>query len=319
MIERALQAQPHVPLKTDMLQLAQGVEKSIEDSRAKNTNIALESRFKVFRQWTTAHGFVSLPAESYVVALYAQFLDEEGKALSTIAAYVSAIATMHRDSNLPNPCESHGVKLVLEGKRRQHAPRRQHQALALSDADKQTILMNLQRPRRGRGGRMETQDYANGRALVDAALLLTMTQAGLRRSETASLRWSDIEDYGDGTGRLFIRSSKTDQIGDGEVVAVKSDCMRSLAAIRPNAPEGESLVFNLSGAQINRRLKAMCAAAGLDSEAISGHTPRVSLARAMSEKGAPTHIIQRQGRWHSPSMVASYTRRATAAETLRWL
>ena len=146
-----------------------------------------------------------------------------------------------------------------------------------------------------------------------------MTQAGLRRSETSALTWGDISAYNDGTGRILIGLGKTDQTGKGVILAVKRDCIRALLAIKPEGASTDDSVFHLSGAQIARRLKAMCAAAGIDANRISGHTPRVSLARGMSEKGAPTHLIQRQGRWSSSSMVLSYTREATAAETLGWL
>ncbi len=129
---------------------------------------------------------------------------------------------------------------------------------------------------------MESQEYADARAALDEALLLTMTQAGLRRSEAAALTWGDISEYGDGTGRILIASDKTDQTGEGAVIAVKRDCIRSLFAIRSSNPSPDESVFGLSAAQISRRLKAMCAAAGIDASRISGHTPRVSLARGMS-------------------------------------
>jgi integrase len=306
-------------LSEELLTLAEGVGRSIQESRSANTNRALRARWAAFCRWAEPRGFSTLPAEPFVVSLYAEALDSEGKLLSTILAYISAIATIHRDRGLDSPCDNQGVREYLAGKRRQHASRTQRQAIALSDEDVQTVLVSLYRRRKGRGGHIETQEHADVRAAIDASLLLTMTQAGLRRSEAAVLTWGDVGEYVDGTGRILIVSSKTDQTGKGVVVAVKRDCIRALLAIKPKDAAPEDSVFNLSGSQIARRLKAMCEAAGLDSERISGHTPRVSLARGMSERGAPTHLIQRQGRWASPSMVLSYTREAAAAETLNWL
>ena len=311
--------QDNLPLSGDLLTLAEGVGRSIEDSRSENTNRALRTRWAVFCRWAGPRGFATLPAESFVVSLYAEALDRDGKSLSTILAYVSAIATAHKDRGLENPCDNHGVREYIAGKRRQHASRGQRQAIALSDDDRHAVLVSLYRRRKGRGGRIETQEHADARAAVDEALLLVMTQAELRRSEAAVLTWGNVSEYQDGTGRILIASGKTDQTGKGVVVAVKRDCIRALLAIKPSGATPEASVFRLSGAQISRRLKAMCAASGIDVDRISGHTPRVSLARGMSEKGAPTHLIQRQGRWSSPSMVLSYTREATAAETLGWL
>ena len=316
---REIPRQENLSISVDLLPLAEGVGRSIEDSRSANTSRALRTRWASFCNWAEPRGFSTLPAEPFVVSLYAEALDRDGKSLATILAYVSAIATVHKDRGLDNPCANHGVREYISGKRRQHAPRQQRQASALSDDDRQAVLVSLYRRRRGRGGHVETQEHADSRALVDEALLLSMTQAGLRRSEAAALTWGDISEYRDGTGRILVASGKTDQTGKGAVVAVKRDCIRALLAIRPQDATPVESVFRLSGAQISRRLKAMCAAAGIDTNRISGHTPRVSLARGMSEKGAPTHLIQRQGRWSSTSMVVSYTREATAAETLGWL
>ena len=316
---RKIATRENLSIPVDLLPLAEGVGRSIEDSRSENTTRALRTRWASFCAWAEPKGFTTLPAEPFVVSLYAEALDRDGKSLATILAYVSAIATVHKDRGLDNPCENHGVREYLSGKRRQHAPRHQRQASALSDDDRQAVLISLYRRRRGRGGHVETQEHADARAALDEALLLSMTQAGLRRSEAAALTWADVSEYQDGTGRILIASGKTDQTGEGAVVAVKRDCIRSLLSIRPHDASPYDSVFGLSGAQISRRLKAMCAAAGIDADRISGHTPRVSLARGMSEKGAPTHLIQRQGRWNSTSMVVSYTREATAAETLGWL
>lgn len=311
--------QDNFTLSGDLVPLAEGVGRSIEERRSENTNRALRTRWTAFCQWAEPRGFPTLPAEPFVVSLYAEALDQDGKSLATILAYVSAIATAHKDRGLDNPCENHGVREYLAGKRRQHSARHQRQASALSDDDRHAVIVNLYRRRKGRGGHIESQKHADARAAVDEALLLSMTQAGLRRSEAAALTWGDVSEYQDGTGRILIKSGKTDQTGMGAIVAVKRDCIRALMAIKPAVATPEDRVFQLSGAQISRRLKAMCLAAGIDADRISGHTPRISLARGMSEKGAPTHLIQRQGRWSSTSMVVSYTREATAAETLGWL
>ena len=309
-------AQTH-ELRSTMVALAAGVVEAVQSSKSERTRVAGRRRFELFRAFAVSSSLPYLPATAASVALYAQHLDESGKALATIEAYVSAIASVHKDQRLDNPCAERGVREFLAGKRRQRAGKRKHLALAIADIDMQAVLIAMGKPHAARGGRLETDAQAEARAALDLALILTMTQAGLRRSEAAALLWEDVSIEADGTARINIRRSKTDQTGQGAVVAVKPDCARALIVLWDR--RGSDVVFGLSDKQISRRIKAMCAAAGLDANLVSGHTPRVTLARRMSEKGAPTHIIQRQGRWASAGMVSLYTRAANSAETLQWL
>ena len=79
--------------------------------------------------------------------------------------------------------------------------------------------------------------------------------------------------------------------------------------------------FGLSESQIARRVKAIARTDGLvDWEFFSGHSGRVVMARRMAQNGAPTHEIERQGRWkQGGGMVGRYTRGETAGSALRYL
>ena len=303
----------------ELTTLAAGIGAALENSRAENTRRAYAVRFDRFARWATARGLPCLPADPYTIALYAESLVQEGKTLSTVKAYLSTVSMAHRLKGEQNPCGDPRVRLYLDGKTRQFAGSRQKQAIALSENDIMNILVSLPRRRVGRSGHLESESVAESRAALDKALLLTMVQAGLRRSEAEGLCWGDISEAEDGSGRVTIKRSKTDQTGQGAVVAVKENCLEALAGVRPKDSNDGERIFGLSGVQIYRRLKAMCAGAGMDADRVTGHTPRVTLARLMSEKGAPTHIIQKQGRWETPGMVMLYTRAAQAGEALRWL
>ena len=80
-------------------------------------------------------------------------------------------------------------------------------------------------------------------------------------------------------------------------------------------------MFGLSESQIARQVKTIARAAGLaDWELFSGHSGRVGMARRMAQNGAPTHEIDRQGRWkQGGGMVGRYTRGETAGSALRYL
>ena len=124
------------------------------------------------------------------------------------------------------------------------------------------------------------------------ALVAVLSDAGLRRSEAASLTWGDVQRWDDGSGRITVIRSKTDAEAQGATVAITP------AAIRPAGAAGNAKVFGLSESQIARRVKAIARAAELsDWEFSSGHGGRVGIARRMAQNGAPTHEIERQGRW----------------------
>ena len=107
-----------------------------------------------------------------------------------------------------------------------------------------------------------------------------------------------MQRWDDGSGRITVIRSKTDAEAQGAVVAITPASMKALDAIRPVGAGGEVKVFDLSESQITRWVKAIARAAGLaDWEFFSGHSGRVGMARSMAQNGAPTHEIERQGRW----------------------
>ena len=142
--------------------------------------------------------------------------------------------------------------------------------------------------------------YAAQRARFDLALVAFLSDGGLRRSEAAALTWGDVQRWDDGSGRITVTRSKTDAEAQGAVVVITPVAIKALDAIRPAGVGGEEKVFGLSESQIARRVKMIARTAGLaDWELFSG---RVGMACRMAQNGAPTHEIERQGRWWpSPS------------------
>ena len=302
---------------TPLVALDNDVAAAIAASRSPHTRRVLASRWRVFTDWAQAHGVQVLPAAPHDVARYLTALAQRGAAVATIRAYASAIATRHRDADLDNPCAHQGVRLAIKGLSRAHAqPQRQATPL---DADAlEAIRETACVPRPGRGGVLETEATALARGLVDVALCTLMSDAGLRRSEAAALTWGDVERWPDGSGRVSVRRSKTDQTAAGAVVGVTRTTMRALDAIRPDDVGAENSIFGLSGAQISRRIARAALQAGLQGD-FTGHSGRVGLAVRMAQNAAPTDATMRQGRWASASMVTRYTRQVSAGEALHWL
>ena len=286
---------------------------AIEASRSRHTRRVLASRWRVFTDWSQAHGADSSGGRGALP----DGVGAAGRVRGCYPRLCRRDATRHCDAGLDNPCAHQGVRLTIKGLSRAHA-QPQRQATPLDAAALEAIRETACVPRPGRGGVLETEAAAVARGLVDITLCMLMSDAGLRRSEAAALTWGDMERWTDGTGRITVRRSKTDQTAASAVVGVTRTTMRALDAIRPDGVDDEESVFGLSGAQISRRIMRAALQAGLQRD-YTGHSGRVGLAVRMAQNAAPADATMRQGRWASAGMVTRYTRQVSAGEELRWL
>ena len=303
----------------DLRAADRGVADALESVLSDNTRRVYGTQWRLFTGWCDEVGLVSLPAEPLTVARYLAARAGSGASIATIRLATSAITKAHEWAKLESPCRDPGVRASLKGwGRRLSRPQRQAGALT-ADVLAVIRLTAVQPRRRGRG--FETAEQAADRGKFDVALVAVLSDAGLRRSEASSLAWGDVQHWEDGSGRITVVRSKTDVEAQGATVAITPVAMKALGAIRPAGVGGEVKVFGLSESQIARRVKAIAKAAGLaDWEFFSGHSGRVGMARRMAQNGAPTHEIERQGRWkQGGGMVGRYTRGETAGSALRYL
>ena len=294
------------------------VADALESAQSENTRRNYASQFGKFRIWCEQEGYSPLPAQPEVLAAYAVELADDGKSLSTIRLAVAAIVDAHRRVGFEPP-QTAGVTETLRGLARQIGVS-QKQARPLDADALAAIRATALNPRISRGGSLETEETALRRGRLDIALASVMSDAGLRISEAAALRWRDVLDAEDGAGLVYIERSKTDQAGEGAYVVVTPDTLAALKQLRGDTESwsDEAPVFGLSMSQISRRVDSMARAAGLG-EGYSGHSGRVGLAIRMTRRGAPLQAVQTHGRWKSPSMPARYTRSEKALEALEWL
>ena len=299
---------PQEPASLPALRAAdQGVAEALEAVLSDNTNRVYGTQWRLFDDWCAEVGLASLPAEPLTVARYLAARAGSGSSIATMRLAMSAIAKAHEWARLESPCRDPGVRASLKGwGRRLSKPQRQAGALT-ADVLAVIRLTAQQSRRRGRG--FETAEQAEDRAKFDLALVAVLSDGGLRRSEASALTWGDVVRWDDGSGRITVNRSKTDVEAQGAVVAITPAAMNALDAIRPVGGGGGQKVFGLSESQISRRVKAIARAAGLvDWEFFSGHSGRVGMARRMAQNGAPTHEIERQGRWkQGGGMVGRYT------------
>ena len=294
------------------------VADALESAQSENTRKNYASQFGKFRSWCEQEDYVPLPVQPDVLAAYAVELADDGKSMSTIRLAVAAVVDAHRRLGLESP-QTAGVTETLRGLSRQVGVS-QKQARPLDADALAAIRATALNPRISRGGSMEFDETALRRGRLDIALASVMSDAGLRISEAAALRWRDVLDAEEGAGLVYIERSKTDQAGEGSYVVITPDTLMALKQLRGDtkAWSDDGFVFGLSMSQISRRVDSMARAAGLG-EGYSGHSGRVGLAIRMTRRGAPLQAVQTHGRWKSPSMPARYTRSEKALEALEWL
>ena len=80
-----------------------------------------------------------------------------------------------------------------------------------------------------------------------------------------AFRWGEVEVHEDGSGRLHVMRSKTDQAAEGSVLYLGPAVVETLLAIRPQEAviDPGANVFGLSFGKISRRTKAAAKIAGL--------------------------------------------------------
>ena len=219
------------------------VADALENAQSENTRINYASQFGKFRDWCEQENYSPIPAQPEVLAAYAVELADDGKSMSTVRLAVAAIVDAHRRVGLESP-QTAGVTETLRGLSRQLGVS-QKQARPLDADALAAIRATALNPRISRGGSLETEETALRRGRLDIALASVMSDAGLRISEAAALRWRDVLDAEDGAGIIYIERSKTDQAGEGAFVVITPDTLAALKQLRQDTDSwtDDNLVF----------------------------------------------------------------------------
>ena len=308
----------------------QDAQTSIESALSANTLRTYKSALKGWQSYAHKHNINPIPAPEAALMNYLQFLAQQGRTIGTIKLTASAISKAHALAELDSPTGSERFKLFLRGLTRRIG-KPQRQASPLDNHALSAIEATACSPRRGRGGKMETEAAARARGLMDIAIVRTLSDAALRRSEAVALNWGNIQTDPRGA-ILTITRSKTDIQGKGATVWISPQALCALEAIRPADCNPQDPVFTstqttrngtkgkyrMHAEQMSRRIAAAANAAGLKDH-YSGHSGRVGFVARATRQGAPTDAIMRHARWKSPGMVAEYGRNETGAEILKYI
>ncbi len=282
-----------------------------EEAHAPTTREHYRVAWTAFETWCRVEGYQSFPAAPETVAAY---LTARADVVSVSALKLdrAAIRYKHVTDGRDSPTTSEGVAKVLRGLTRRAADTPTKQATGLTAVHLAAIKATAFRLRSGPTGRTESEEAAQKRGAVDIALISVMRDALLRRSEAVALTWADITFKADGSGRLTIRRSKTDQEGEGAVQYLGPDAVEALEAMRGDDDDTTTPVFRMTTRTIANRIKAAAKEAKLTGN-FSGHSPRVGMAQDLAEKGASTTELMVVGRWVSSRMPAHYIREQAAA------
>ena len=160
--------------------------------------------------------------------------------------------------------------------------------------------------------------------LRDAALFRVMSDALLRIGEAVAIDCEHITSEADGSGRLEIHRSKTDQEGKGASLYLTARTVEAIRQLQAHAGYTVGPLFRrmLKGDHMSddrltvdgARLAIKTSAKQAGIEGVSGHSLRIGTAQELAQRGASLVELQNAGRWTDSQMPAHYTRQQAAGK-----
>ena len=295
-------------LITDLRSLEIETLNNLKFSKAHNTIRAYKSDFKDFAGFCTKNGFRPLPSEPKIVSLYLTYMSSGGKKISTLKRRIASISVVHRlkghyiDTKHPIIIEN------LMGIRRKMGSYQKSKKPILINELKEIIKAIDDSNKHD--GKLDEE-----RAVRDKAIILTGFAGGFRRSELVSIDYDDLEFVPEGV-KIFIKSSKTDQSGEGMIKALpyfenKAFCpVTFLKKWLEISKIKTGSVFNISDKSVALLIKKYTSFAGLDSNKYSGHSLRSGFATVSAEFGADERSIMTMTGHKTTQMVRRYIKEA---------
>ena len=298
----------------------------VAQAEADNTRIAYAADWKHFGAWCLAHQVPSLPASPATVALYITDL-AAGHKPSTIRRHLTTISRNHAAAGHASPAtlEHSVVGKAFRGICREKGTE-QNGKQPLYTKQLRRMIENLPAPSDEMSERQQRTLLLQGKR--DRALLILGFAGGFRRGELAKLTFADITHEKDGLV-VYLRKSKTDQMGAGRKVALPYGSHPATCPVRAYQDwlaesnieagpvfrnidrHGNLAASALSGAAIALIVKRASARIGLDIGQYSGHSLRAGLVTQSYLNGADTRSIMQQTGHKSIATVYRYIRDAS--------
>ena len=284
------------PLSVDVAHLLQA---SIAPNTAKAYSDALRKLFEHLD---------GQPLTDHSLAGYLAHLYSRGLAPATVTVVVQAVRfweKLERRTSSVGPLTSR----TLAGIRREGRNRGRGQVTGLTRETVNRMVQNA----------VGSNTLAG---LRDAALFRIMSDALLRIGEAVAINCEDIVTEFDGSGRLALHRSKTDQEGKGVSLFLTARTVELIQQLLKVAGYVVGPLFRrmmrgdcMSDARLTvdgARLAIKAAAERLGIKGVSGHSLRIGTAQELAQRGASLVELQNAGRWADSQMPAHYTRNQAA-------
>ena len=244
------------------------------------------------------------------MALFIAAQAKLGIAPSTLARRLAAIRLMHVGAKLPSPHDAIEVAEVMRGIRRSWKRPPTQKTPAVDEEVKKMV------------DAVEPQTL---KGLRDRALLLLGFAGAFRRSEIVALDTDHLTERAEGL-TVTIASSKTDQEGQGQVVAIPkvegsaycpvqavSDWMVAAeittGAIFRRLHRGDKVAASrLTSQSVALVIKEIAAKVGLDAARYAGHSLRSGFLTSAARKRASIFKMADQSRHKSLDVLREYVR-----------
>ncbi|MCY3630516.1 MAG: tyrosine-type recombinase/integrase [Bacteroidetes bacterium] len=272
----------------------------LEASHAPSTMDRYRKEIKALTAWLEGRELTDQTLAKYLAHRY-----NRGNAPTSCSVVICAVKAAAKLANRSHPVGPL-TERTIAGIRRKGRTRGRGQAEGLKWEDAEKLIAVASRKR---------TIYT----IRNIAIVAVMSDALLRVGELILLRVEDIQEEKDGTGRIHIRYSKTDQEGE-EAILYLGECTMSFLfrwISRVSITEGpifrriiggdkvgeDALSYN----SIRRILRELTQQAGLKGR-FTPHSFRVGSAQSLVKRGATIPEIQLAGRWKEPAMVAHYAK-----------
>ena len=271
-----------------------GTAKLIRASVSDNTLKAYRHALKKLEGWLGGRGLDDRLLAEYIAELHAA-----GRSPATIAQAVAAVKWQAKNLNRPDVVGAITLR-SLAGIRREGRERGRGQVDGLTRVGMERVCSFAEASKTLAG-------------LRDSAMIRLMSDCLLRISEVVAVNVEDIDKV------LTVRSSKTDQEGEGAALYVGAPTHKAIRKYRKAAGIEEGALFRrvrwqkhitpdrLSVNGARNAIKRWAAEAGVEGF-ISGHSLRAGSAVSLAQAGASVVDMQTAGRWADPKMPAHYAR-----------
>ena len=301
-------------LTTDLKLLHEATLNNLKNSKANNTLRAYKSDFKDFGAFCAKHGFISLPSEPKIVALYITHLSKNSK-ISTLRRRIVSISMVHKlkghylDTKHPIIVEN------LMGIRRVKGSIQKGKKPILINHLK--LIINV----------INESKIGDIKKLRDKSIILIGFGGGFRRNELISINHEDLEFVPEGL-KINIKRSKTDQYGEGmvkglpyftnekfcPVINLRKWLEFSKIKTGPifrRFSKGLLLTEKrLTDQSVVLLMKEYLNLAGIENKDFAGHSLRSGFATVAAESGADERSIMAMTGHKSTQMVRRYIREA---------